>query len=287
MRDRIEIIISPHTGYCFGVKRAISLLKEGLSASCDKKIYTLGEIIHNPQAVKKLEEYGVVPVDSLSMVERGQTVVIRAHGVHPKIIEEAKMKGINVIDTTCPFVKQSQKYVQMLSDDGRDVIIIGDREHPEVKGISGHVRNNCIVLNSPEEAETVSGITKAGVITQTTFSNRKSEMIIEKLKTLIDDLKVYDTICRATIKRRKATMDIANRVDMMLVVGGKGSSNTKRLHMMCLEKGMSSKLIETAREIRKEWFVGISKIGLTTGTSTPDWVIGGVIKRLEEISADC
>jgi len=287
MEHSIEIIVSPYTGYCFGVKRAMSLLKEGMNECSDGKIYTLGEIIHNPQAIDRLSQSGVRTVQNLSEVEEGGTVVIRAHGVHPEVLKEADKKNINVIDTTCPFVQRSQTYVKRLSEEGRDIIIIGDRRHPEVKGISGHVRNNSLVINSLEETSMAADLTKAGVVTQTTFSHKKSAQIIEKLKTMIDDLKVYDTICRATIKRRKATMDIASQVDMMLVVGGKGSSNTKRLHIMCIENGIYSRLVETADEIKREWFDNIKKVGLTTGTSTPDWVIREVRRKLLKISKDC
>ncbi len=287
MEHSIEIIESPHTGYCFGVKRAMSLLKEGMHDRIDGKIYTLGEIIHNPQAIERLSQSGVNAANNLSEVEEGGTVVIRAHGVHPDVLKEAEKKNINVIDTTCPFVQRSQTYVKMLSEEGRDVIIIGDRRHPEVKGISGHVKNNSLVINSLEETSLASGLSKAGVVTQTTFSHKKSGQIIEKLMTMIEDLKVYDTICRATIKRRKATMDIASQVDMILVVGGKGSSNTNRLHIMCVENGIYSRLIETADEIKSEWFDSIKKVGLTTGTSTPDWVIQEVKEKLLDISKDC
>jgi 4-hydroxy-3-methylbut-2-enyl diphosphate reductase len=282
---RFEIIMSPHSGYCFGVKRAMRLLMGGVEKYGGDSIYTLGEIIHNPQAVEKIKNMGVRAAKSLQDIDEGDTVVIRAHGVHPDILNTAHRRKINVIDTTCPFVKSSQEYVQSLYAQGRSVIIIGDDEHPEVIGIAGHVPSNPIIIKSVKDAESLPYLRKAGVITQTTFSTEKSNSIIEVLRNNIQDIKVYDTICQATVERRKTTMNIANRVDMMLVVGGKGSSNTKRLHAMCLDNGIMSRHIEVADEIDAGWFEGVTKVGLTTGTSTPDWVIEDVKKRLYELAA--
>ncbi|HMA75808.1 MAG TPA: 4-hydroxy-3-methylbut-2-enyl diphosphate reductase [Candidatus Krumholzibacteriaceae bacterium] len=285
MNEKFKIITSPHMGYCFGVKRAIKLLMEGVGEFGGDNIYTLGEIIHNPQAVQKIKNMGVKSAESLSDVSKGDTLVIRAHGVERDIFDAARRKRINLIDTTCPFVKRSQEYVQRLHSQGRSVIIIGHSDHPEVIGISGHAKNKPIVIKSVEEAESLSSLRKAGVITQTTFSREKSDLFIEVLKNHIPDLIVYDTICQATVRRQIATMSIASEVDIMLVVGGKKSSNTKRLHMMCLENGISSKHIEVAAEIDPGWFEGVDKIGLTTGTSTPDWVIEEVEKKLNELAA--
>ncbi|MDZ7859952.1 MAG: 4-hydroxy-3-methylbut-2-enyl diphosphate reductase [Candidatus Krumholzibacteriota bacterium] len=285
MNEKFKIITSPHMGYCFGVKRAIKLLMEGVSKYGGDNIYTLGEIIHNPQAVQKIKNMGVKSAKSLFDVSEGDTVVIRAHGVQRDIFDTARRRKINLIDTTCPFVKRSQEYVQRLYSQDRPVIIIGHSDHPEVIGISGHVPNKPIVIKSIEEAESLSSLSNAGVITQTTFSREKSDLVIEVLKNHIPDLIVYDTICQATVRRQIATMSIANEVDMMLVVGGKKSSNTKRLHMMCLENAISSKHIEVAAEIDPGWFEGVDKIGLTTGTSTPDWVIEDVEKKLSELAA--
>ena len=285
MIKKFEVIVSPHLGYCFGVKRAMKLLMEGVAKCGGDNIYTLGEIIHNPQAVEKIKNMGVRSAKSLSDIREGSTVVIRAHGVHPDILNAANRRKINVIDTTCPFVKRSQEYVQNLYAQDRPVIIIGDIKHPEVIGISGHVPNNPIVINSIEDALSLSSLRKAGVITQTTFSRENSDLIIEVLKNNIPDIKVYDTICQATVERRKATMRIAKKVDMLLIIGGKGSSNTKRLHMMCIDNGILSKHIEIPDDIDVRWFEGVAKIGLTTGTSTPDWIIEDVKKRLSVLAA--
>jgi len=287
MKCKIEILESPYTGYCFGVKRAMSLLEEGLNRNRGKSVYAAGDIIHNPQAIEQLRFRGVESVDSLNDVKEGETFVIRAHGVHPDIISRARDKNIEIIDTTCPFVKRSQEYVKKLSRENREIIIIGDRDHPEVKGLSGHAGRKPLIIGSLDETRALPKLKKAGVVTQTTFSAKESERIVSEFKSRIEDLKVFNTICKATVKRRKATMNIAEQVDLMLVVGGKGSSNTRRLHYMCLDNNILSKHIETADEIEESWFSDIRRVGLTTGTSTPDWVLTEVKDRLREISEDC
>jgi 4-hydroxy-3-methylbut-2-enyl diphosphate reductase len=283
MSQKLKVILSPHTGYCFGVKRAISLLEDGLGEN-GGVIYSIGDVIHNPQAVEKLRSRGVIPVSSMSELKSGDTLIIRAHGVHPGIIEESRKRGIKLIDTTCPFVRRSQNYVRIMSEGGRRVIIIGDSEHPEVQGISGQTGNDSIVLRTVEEAKKLRNIARAGVVIQTTFSREKAMDIIRVLEENIPDLQVHVTICQATMLRRRATLELAAKVDMVLVVGGRESSNTKRLYRMCLDEGIPSRFIETADEIDPSWFDGCTRVGLTTGTSTPDWIIKDVLEKLEEIS---
>ena len=284
MKRKLEIILSPHTGYCFGVKRAMRLINQGLADHPTARIYTLGDIIHNPQAVKRLKESGVEPADSLDEIEEGSILVIRAHGVQPVLIEEARARGIHLLDATCPFVQRSQNYVRKLTGESYRVIVIGDGEHPEVKSIAGHAGDGAIIIDNADDAVNVPPLEKAGVVIQTTFSKEKAQSIIAILEERVEYLRVYDTICQATVLRREATLDLSMDVDLMLVVGGKKSSNTKRLYQMCLDAGILAHFVETADEIDPDWFEGCEKIGLTTGTSTPEWVIDRVLERLEEIS---
>ena len=284
MNGKLEIILSPHTGYCFGVKRAMRLINQGLADQQTAKIYTLGDIIHNPQAVEWLRESGVEPVDSLDQIEEGSILVIRAHGVQPDLIEKARARGIHLLDATCPFVQRSQNYVRKLNGESYRVIIIGDREHPEVKSIAGHAGGGVIIIDNPNDAGKMPPIEKAGVVIQTTFSKESAQKIIAVLDERVKHLRVYDTICQATVLRREATLDLARDVDLMLVVGGKKSSNTKRLYQMCLDADIRAHFVETADEIEPVWFEGCKKVGLTTGTSTPEWVIKRVLERMEEIS---
>lgn len=283
MRRKLEVIISPHRGYCFGVKRAMRLIEQGLRER-NGKIYTLGEVIHNPQAVKRLKSRGVIPAETLDEVEAGSTIVIRAHGMHPDVIEEARRRGLNLLDATCPFVQRSQAYASQLNRSSYRVFIIGDSDHPEVKGLAGHAGGGATTIGMLEEVERIGPVEKGGVVIQTTFSRERAEEIIEALQEKVKDLRVYDTICQATLLRREATLELACDVDLMLVVGGRRSSNTKRLYQMCLEAGMPAKLVESADEIDPGWFETCAKVGLTTGTSTPDWVIENVLERLQEIN---
>ncbi|MCK4548554.1 MAG: 4-hydroxy-3-methylbut-2-enyl diphosphate reductase [Candidatus Krumholzibacteria bacterium] len=281
----LEVIVSPITGFCFGVKRAMRLIAEGLGNG-GRTIYSIGDVIHNSQAVEDLKSRGVIPVSSMDELSEGDTLIIRAHGVMPDLIEEARGKGIELIDTTCPFVQKSQKYVRQMAYEGRKVIIIGDSSHPEVRAISGQAGPAPVIISTLEEAKAVKGIDRAGVVIQTTLSREKAMRIIGQLEDNIPDLRVHDTICQATVLRREATLELARDVDMVLVVGGKGSSNTKRLFQMCIDEGITARFIETADEIDPSWFKDGDRIGLTTGTSTPDWVIDDVLARLREIS-DC
>jgi 4-hydroxy-3-methylbut-2-enyl diphosphate reductase len=281
----LDVIVSPITGFCFGVKRAMSLIDEGLGNG-GKTLYSIGDVIHNPQAVEDLRSRGVIPVSSMDELSEGDTLIIRAHGVMPDLIERARSKGIDLIDTTCPFVQKSQKYVRKMADEGRKVIIIGDSTHPEVRAISGQAGPDPVIISTLEEAQSLSGIDCAGVVVQTTLSREKAMIIVAQLEKNIEDLRVHDTICQATVLRREATLELARDVDMVLVVGGKGSSNTKRLFQMCVEEGITARFIETAEEIDPSWFDDGDRIGLTTGTSTPDWVIEEVLTRLGAIS-DC
>ncbi len=282
MNRRLEIICSPHTGYCFGVKRAMGLIEDGLK-SHKGNIYSIGDVIHNPQAVDKLRSRGVVPVSSIYKLKSGDTMIIRAHGVQPDIIDKCLSRGIHLIDTTCPFVKRIHNYVTQMSGESRKIIIIGDKKHPEVRGIEGRTQEKAIVTGSVETTLGIDNMEKAGVVIQTTFPREKAKSIIDILKKRVNDLQICDTICEATTLRREATLKLAKEVDMILVVGGKESSNTKRLYQMCLDNNISARFIEISDEINDAWFEGCQKIGLTTGTSTPDWILEEVIDRLSAI----
>lgn len=283
MSRRLEVILSPHTGYCFGVKRAMRLIEDGLIGG-ETEIRTIGDVIHNPQAVERLRAGGVIPVSSLDEISAGQTLVIRAHGVDPAIIENAARRGIRIIDTTCPFVQRAQTYVRRIAEEGRRVIVIGDPAHPEVQGISAQAGGRALIVQSDARTGDLPPIEAAGVVIQTTFSREKAMLIVEKLRELIPDLRVYDTICQATELRREATRELASAVDMILVIGGRESSNTKRLYQMCIDEGIPARFIETAAEIDPSWFESCRRVGLTTGTSTPDWVIEEVLARLRLVS---
>jgi len=283
MSRKFEILTSPHVGYCFGVMRAMRLVEQGLE-SFGGAIYTLGDVIHNPLEVRRLETLGVHSVETLDEVPEGGTLVLRAHGVSPDLVDEARRRGIGVLDATCPFVQLSQRYVKRFAEESVPVIIIGDREHPEVRGIAGHAGGQAIVVKNAREAMLMAPLDRAGAVIQTTFSRSEAEEIISALRARVRDLTVRDTICEATETRRAAMLALARDVDCMLVVGGANSSNTMRLYQRCVDSGVPAHLIESADDIDPDWFSAVRSIGLSTGTSTPAWIIEAVISRLDEIS---
>ncbi len=273
----MEVILADYLGFCYGVKRAIGVAHD--NASEDGTASTLGPIIHNPQMVEQLEKEGVGCVSSLDELESG-TVIIRSHGVGPAVYNEAKAKGLNVVDATCPHVRNAQMSAKSLVEDGYSVVIIGEPKHPEVKSILEWAGRNAVVLDTPEEAQAFPACGKLGIVCQTTFSGAAFREIAAELLDKAKDIKILRTICNATDQRQAAALKLAGEVDLMLVVGGKNSANTTRLAELCRKKCMTYH-IETAAELQDEWFDKINKIGITAGASTPDWIIKEVYKQCQ------
>jgi 4-hydroxy-3-methylbut-2-enyl diphosphate reductase len=278
----LKVIVASEAGYCYGVERALKMVKKALE---DGKIpiYTLGPLIHNPQVVSDLSKKGVTPVSSLDEVEKGY-VVIRSHGVPPDVLEKAKLKGIKIIDATCPFVKKAQEKASLLSSEGYLVVIIGEKRHPEVIGLLGYAGGNSLVLENPEDIPfEILKREKIGVVVQTTQSEEKLFDIINKLIPFSGELRVFNTICNATQKRQEAARKLAQEVDVMIIVGGKNSANTTRLYQISKRINPRSFHIETAEEIKEEWFDRAETVGLTAGASTPRYLLNEVEKRVESI----
>ncbi|MGP1470117.1 MAG: 4-hydroxy-3-methylbut-2-enyl diphosphate reductase [Schwartzia sp. (in: firmicutes)] len=273
----MEVILADYLGFCYGVKRAIHLAR---SSARPGAASTLGPIIHNPQMVARLADEGVGAVDSLSEVPGGGTVIIRSHGVGPAVYEEARERGLNVVDATCPHVKKAQMAANQLSQDGREVVIVGEKTHPEVKSIFEWSGRNAVVVETEAEAKEFSPCGKLGIVAQTTFSGEAFQDIVRCLLEKSNDVHILRTICTATDQRQKAAIALAAQVDLMLVIGGKNSANTTRLAELCAEKTVTHHL-ETAAELRDEWFHHIKKIGITAGASTPDWIIKEVYQKCQ------
>ena len=275
----MKVILADYLGFCYGVKRAIKIARENASdeagASC-----TLGPIIHNPQMVERLREEGVGAVSSLEDMEKG-TIIIRSHGVGPKVYEAAEQKGLNLVDATCPHVRKAQLASKALADEGYKVIIIGEKEHPEVQSIYEWSAQTATIVETEEEADALEPCQKMGIVSQTTFSGRRFKEIVMKLLDKSREIKIERTICTATDQRQAAAMDLASQVDLMLVIGGKNSANTTRLAQLCAEK-CKTYHIETAAELESQWFDKIEKIGITAGASTPDWIIEEVYKQCQK-----
>ena len=274
----MEVILADNLGFCYGVKRAIQLAED--SAAPGQVTNTLGPIIHNPQMVAKLAENGVGTVDSLDEV-KGGTIIIRSHGVGPDVYDRVEAMGLNMVDATCPHVRKAQSSAKMLADEGYQVVIIGEKHHPEVKSIIEWAGDGAVAIETEEEADALPKYGKLGVVAQTTFSAPKFKLIVERLLDKSSDVKILRTICTATDQRQSAAMKLATEVDMMIVIGGKNSANTTRLAQLCRDK-CKTYHIETADELRDDWFDKIKKIGITAGASTPDWIIKEVYKKCQK-----
>lgn len=277
----MKVITVANAGFCFGVKRAINIAFQSAKETKDG-VYTLGPIIHNPQVVDKLVYEGVRPVDDLAGKDIGK-LIIRSHGVPTNVLKEASEKGIEVIDATCPFVKNAQKYAHLLSKEGYQVIIVGDRDHPEVKSILSYAGEGAVVVNKASSIDEIPLGGKVGVIAQTTQRHSIFQEVVLKCLGKAKEVKVYDTICNSTTKRQDETKKLAGEVDLILVVGGKCSANTTQLANICRQMGTKTFHIEVPEEIEKSWFYGVEKVGITAGASTPDWIIDNVIERINEI----
>ena len=278
----MKTILAPKAGFCFGVKRALDLAMQ-TARETNKSIYTLGPLIHNPQVVEDLSKKGIKVVKDLSDIPEG-VIIIRSHGVGPDIIDNARDRDLQVIDATCPFVKKAQELAKELNDQGYQVVVVGDKEHPEVTGIIGWTGHTGIVVETPEQAEKLQPLKKIGIISQTTQPEENFNNIASVLQEKAEEVKAYNTICHATRDRQYAAAELARKVDVMIVIGGKNSANTQKLARLCAQTGTPTHHIETAAEFNREWLADKKLIGITAGASTPDWIIEEVKRYMEEVT---
>ena len=282
----MEIILAPNAGFCFGVRAAIKkgekLIEEGKGP-----IATLGPLIHNPQEVGRLESLGIKHYDDLDSVKENN-VLIRTHGVAPSVYQEIEKHGHHYYDCTCPKVKKVQQIARENAEAGYQVLILGDCNHPEVMAIVGWTNNTAIVFMNLDELKDLSlEGKKICLVSQTTEKIERFENAIAYLETLsLDELVVHNTICAATRDRQSDASALAKQVDLMVVIGGYNSANTCKLVSICQDVGVTTKHVETKEDLKDEWFVGINKIGLTAGASTPDWIIREVIDKMEELTME-
>ena len=273
----MEVILAEHLGFCYGVKRAIEIARQ--NASTDGTSSTLGPIIHNPQMVERLKNEGVGTIGSLDEMADG-LVIIRSHGVGPKVYEEAEFRGLELVDATCPHVKKAQLSAKLLSEEGYTVVIVGEKNHPEVKSIFEWTEQNAYIIETEAEVDALPSIGKLGIVSQTTFSGEKFRSIVSCLLEKSREIKILRTICTATDLRQASALELAKNVDVMIVVGGKNSANTSRLAKLCATK-CKTYHIETVAELQDEWLDHVNKIGITAGASTPDWIIKEVYKQCQ------
>ncbi len=278
-----KIRIAKTAGFCMGVRRAVEL---ALDIVYKKKgpIYTYGPLIHNPQTLSILEEKGVKIIDGISNLPDEGTIIVRAHGISPDEMERIEKKGLFVVDATCPKVKRVQNIIKKGVLDGYFVVIVGDEDHPEVKGLLGYAKGMGKVINSVCSARSLDLPDKVIVVAQTTQNRELYNEICEVIKSKVSSCKIYDTICDSTRNRQKEAKELAKSCDVMIVIGGKNSANTKRLFEISKEEGKDAYHIESESEIKPCMIDGKRSIGVTAGASTPSWLIKNVVDRLEELS---
>jgi len=280
----LEIIVAKSAGFCFGVNNAVKLVNELLETE-KTGLYTYGPIIHNDQVVNRLAAKGVETIESLDDVVSGRHIVIRAHGVTPHIYDNIKSKGLILKDATCPYVKKIHNLVNEKSNEGYDIIIVGDRNHPEVVGINGWCGNKASVVDDICDVDKLDlQNDKICVVAQTTLSKQKWKNIIEYLENKYSCIEKYDTICSATSARQSEAYDISLKVDMMIIIGGRHSSNTQKLYEICKKNCSLTYKVETSGELPPVDIKKIKKIGISAGASTPDWVIEEVIKKMSDLN---
>ena len=275
----MKVYVVRQAGFCFGVKRAIKLACDAAKRK-NKEVFTLGPLIHNPQVVEDLKRKGVHVLDDINGLKSG-TVIIRSHGVHPRILRRLKGKPVEVVDATCPFVRKAQRKAKLLYDQGYQVAVVGEADHPEVQGIVGYVNDSALVINQNPVKTNLGRFKKLGIVAQTTLSIDAFKQAIGRLVENAEELKVCNTICHATARAQKATLRLASRVDMMIVVGGYNSANTSRLAKLCKKRGTPTHHVETDKGLRRSWFKRVKSVGVTAGTSTPDWLIKQVVERIK------
>lgn len=282
----MKFYVAKSAGYCFGVNRAVNLVNKLLEE--EKKVYTLGPIIHNPQTLAELEAKGVRVVNSPGEVPPGGTIVIRSHGVPKSTLEEVKSQGLECMDATCPYVAKIHQIVARAGKEGKTVLIAGDASHPEVQGIQGHCIGECFVFRDAQELQNLvenhhfDGNSGVCVVAQTTFSVAEWENCLKIIKRVYTNPTIFDTICNATAKRQSESALLSQKCDLMIVIGGRQSSNTAKLRDVC-GKYCTTYLIESADELPLSALKEAGCIGITAGASTPASIIKEVLDTMSEI----
>lgn len=279
--SHIEIEVARYAGVCYGVERALGMAEKAADEA-RKPVNTLGPLIHNPLVVNDLERIGVGTASNVCEVEEG-TLIIRAHGVVPSVVEDARVRGLDVLDATCPYVKKVHNAAERLVREGYQLIVVGESGHPEVEGIMGHAGDDAHVVSVPGDLDAIDLSRKVGVVVQTTQTPGALADVVAELSKRTMDLRVINTICSATQERQDSAAELARRVDAMIVVGGKNSGNTRRLAEICTAACPKTHHIEDASEIEATWFDGVSHIGVTAGASTPASHIERAVVRMRSL----
>ena len=277
----MEIIIAKNAGFCFGVKRAVDMVEKALEQG--EKVYCLGSLIHNQQVIEKLEQKGLVTLNSVEDVPAGAKFVVRSHGIAPELMEQIKIKGGIILDATCPFVRRAQLVAEKIYRDGLDVVICGDPKHAEVMGINAWAKNSAIIIHNENEAKELKFKKTIGVLSQTT---QKMELLQKTVANLLANNKkiiIENTICLDSATKQAEVSALAKIVDVMIVIGGKNSSNTGKLVQLSEAENLPTHHIETAAELQKGWFLNVKKVGIAAGASTAKFLIDEVMDKIKKM----
>ncbi len=277
----MKILIAKDAGYCFGVRDAVNLAYE--TAEDHGDVYMLGHIVHNENVVKDLDEAGAKVVGKLKDVPKGKPIMFRAHGTSTKVWEKAQKQNMNIIDATCPLVKEIHDEVIKLEKEGRKIIIIGDHGHDEVVGIASQIKDS-IIVSTPDEAQKLRKMKKAGIVSQSTQTIENVQEIINILMTKVFDLRFVNTICFPTKRNQQQLKDLSEKCDVMVVIGSFTSANSNRLTQLALERNDRSYQVTSADDLNSDWFNESDVVGITAGASTPDNIIKNVTEKIKSFS---
>ena len=286
---QFDLMLASPRGFCAGVDRAITIVEKALELY-GSPIYVRHQIVHNQHVVKRLETQGAIFVENLSEIPRGSYVIFSAHGISPKIKEEAEILGLKSIDATCPLVTKVHIEAKRYAREGHQIILIGHRNHVEVQGTVGEAPENIIVVETKADAEALQfdDDAKLAYITQTTLSLDDTAEIVETLKTRFPHIKgpSKSDVCYATQNRQNAVKELTNKTDFIFVVGASNSSNTLRLVEVAEQRGVPAKRIESAHEIKEDDLKGVKTIGITAGASAPEEIVQEILEKLQHLSSN-
>ncbi len=283
----MEIILGKNIGFCFGVKRAYDLSLK-IAKQSNKFCFCLGPLVHNESVIEKLQKLGIKTISSLDDIKdnhSGDPLIIPAHGAKPETFSKAKAKGLEIIDATCPLVKKVQEAARELQNNGYNVIIIGDKNHTEVESIQGAIDDKGIVIENMKDIQLLNKKSlknlPLGVVSQTTQSLENVDKILKELRKISKKIKFSNTLCPFVADRQKEVKKISQKVDLILIIGSSSSANTKRLADIAKGSKKPVYYIENENQLKKEWFCNIKKLGIFSGTSTPDWEIKKIINKIK------
>ncbi len=277
----MKIELASSYGFCYGVKRAIEIAEE------HKNSFTYGPLIHNKDEINRLKEgFNIGLVENIKEIKNNNAVVIRTHGIPKNELKLLKQQENKIIDATCPYVTTPQNIVEKMSTEGYSIVIFGDKEHPEIKGVVSYAtqKDDAFIVLTSEELKNLPLKNKVAIVSQTTKKPEDFSKIVDALIQTHKEVRVFNTICNATFENQDAAAELAKKADVMIVIGGKHSSNTKMLHSISQKDCQDSYLIENESELNAAWFNNKTLCGISAGASTPDWIVQNVIKEIKKIS---